>query len=57
MVKEEIEEEKVESSSTNSRVLDDAIMQQIQGLAERFEKSVQLVVIQDPEKAENQQKC
>lgn len=52
MVKEEIEEEKVESSSTNSRVLDDAIMQQIQGLAERFEKSVQLVVIQDPEKAE-----
>ena len=27
-------------------------MQQIQGLAERFEKSVQLVVIQDPEKAE-----
>lgn len=52
MVKEEIEEEKVESSSTNSRVLDDAIMQQIQGLAERFEKSVQLVVIQDPEKVE-----
>ncbi|WP_337742955.1 FAD-dependent oxidoreductase [Fusobacterium gonidiaformans] len=52
MVKEEIEEEKVESSSTNSRVLDDAMMQQIQGLAERFEKSVQLVVIQDPEKAE-----
>lgn len=52
MVKEEIEEEKVESNSTNSRVLDDAMMQQIQGLAERFEKSVQLVVIQDPEKAE-----
>ncbi|HEY4533711.1 MAG TPA: FAD-dependent oxidoreductase [Fusobacterium sp.] len=52
IVKEEKEEEKKENMSSNSRVLDDGIIQQIQGLAERFEKSVQLVVIQDPEKQE-----
>ncbi len=52
IVKEEKEEEKREEISSNARVLDDGIMQQIQGLAERFEKSVQLVVIQDPEKQE-----
>lgn len=52
IVKEEKEEEKRENSLSDSRVLDEGIMQQIQGLAERFEKSVQLVVIQDPEKPE-----
>ncbi|RXZ70029.1 FAD-binding protein [Fusobacterium necrophorum] len=52
IVKEEKEEEKRENSPSDSRVLDEGIMQQIQGLAERFEKSVQLVVIQDPEKPE-----
>lgn len=50
MVKEEEEETHVESHST--KVLDDNMVQQIKGLAERFEKSVQLVVIQDPEKEE-----
>lgn len=46
------EEEKRTETASPSRVLDEGIMQQIQGLAERFEKSVKLVVIQDPEKPE-----
>lgn len=46
------EEEKRTETASPSRVLDEGIMQQIQGLAERFEKSVKLVVIQDPEKSE-----
>ncbi|CAL7893938.1 FAD-dependent oxidoreductase [Fusobacterium necrophorum] len=52
IVKEEKEEEKRTETASSSRVLDEGIMQQIQGLAERFEKSVKLVVIQDPEKPE-----
>lgn len=52
IVKEEKEEEKRTETASPSRVLDEGIMQQIQGLAERFEKSVKLVVIQDPEKPE-----
>lgn len=50
MVKEEKEE--IHEEVPTSKVLDEGIIQQIQGLAERFEKSVKLVVIQDPEKAE-----
>lgn len=50
--KEEKEEKKAELSHSVSKVLDDAMLGQIKGLAERFEKSVKLLVIEDPEKAE-----
>lgn len=46
MVKEE--EEIFHEEVPSEKVLDDGIMQQIKVLTEKFEKSVQLVVIQDP---------
>lgn len=46
------EEEMLHEETHSTKILDDGVMQQIKGLAERFERSVQLVVIQDPDKEE-----